>query len=100
DHPGTTEPLHGNLVDGAARGDEMPRRIEVGSHVIRGLDVLRVDAVLRLALDVLDLERRIVGPEGNFLVERLREIVGPHAELRTGRIRPGPARRRETARVG
>src|SRR6185369_1896543 len=94
DHPGTTEPLHGNLVDGAARGDEMPRRIEVGSHVIRGLDVLRVDPVLRLALDVLDLERRIVGPEGDLLVERLREIVGSHGNS----VRRDQTRARSTAR--
>ena len=46
-------------------------RVEVRAHVIRRHDVLRVDAVLGLALDVLHLERRIVGPERKLLVQRL-----------------------------
>ncbi len=54
-----------------AAGHEVTRRVEVGPHVVRRLDVLCVDAVLGLALDVLDLERWIVGPERGVLVERL-----------------------------
>ena len=69
------EPLERDLVDGHAVGDEVARRVEVGAHVVRGHDVLRVDAVLGLALDVLDLERRVVGPERDFLIERLRQVV-------------------------
>ena len=46
----------------------MAWRIEVRPHVVRRHDVLRIDAVLDLALDVLDLERRVVRPEeGSWL---------------------------------
>ena len=63
DHARTAQPLDRNLVDRHALRDEVARRIEVRAHVVRRLDVLRVDAVLGLALDVLHLERRVVRPE-------------------------------------
>ena len=64
-------------------GDEVARRVEVRAHVVRGLDVLRVHAVLGLALDVLHLERRVVRPERHLLVQRLRQVVDLHAALLT-----------------
>jgi hypothetical protein len=72
------EPLNGNLVDRPAVSHEVTRRIEVRPHVIRRHDVLRVDAMLGLALDVLHFERRIVRPEGKLFVQRLGEIVNFH----------------------
>src|SRR5881398_796693 len=56
----------------------MTRRVEVGTHVVRGHDVLSVHAVLRLALDVLHLERRVVGPEGAALVQGLGQVIELH----------------------
>ncbi len=79
-------------------GDEMPRRVEVRAHVVRRHDVLRVDAVLGLALDVLHLERRIVRPERKLLVQRLRQIVDLHSWLPSsaGPIRANAARAART----
>ncbi len=78
DNAGSVTPFDWNLIDCFAFGDKVTRRIEMRAHVIRCHDVLRVDALLRLALDVLDLERRIKGPERTILVEGLREIVDFH----------------------
>ena len=44
--PGPQQPLDRDLVDGLAVGDEVARRVEVRAHVVRGHDVLGVDAVL------------------------------------------------------
>jgi hypothetical protein len=62
------EPVERELVDGLAIGDEVARRIQMRAHVIAGHDVLGVDAVLALALDVLDLEGRVERPERGVLV--------------------------------
>src|SRR5207247_753358 len=56
----------------------MARRVEVGAHVVRGHDVLRVHAVLGFALDVFHFGGRIVGPKGAPLVQGLGEIIQLH----------------------
>ena len=71
----TAEPLDRDLVDRHPGGHEVTGRIEMRAHVVRRHDVLRVDAVLGLALDVLHLERRVIRPEAALFVERLRQIV-------------------------
>jgi hypothetical protein len=43
--------------------------------VIRRLDILRIDSLLRLALNIFDFKWRIEGPEGTVLVQVLREII-------------------------
>jgi hypothetical protein len=78
DDAGAAQPFERQLVDRLSRGDEMAGRVDVRAHVIRRLDVLRVDAVLRLPLDVFHLEGRIVRPERAAFVERLRQIVEFH----------------------
>src|SRR5215216_1085081 len=55
DHSRSIAPFNWNLINCFAFGNEMPRGIEVCAHMIGRLDVLRVDTVLRLALDVLHL---------------------------------------------
>ena len=42
----TAEPFHRNLINRAAGGHEVPRCVEMGPHVIGGLDILRVDSML------------------------------------------------------
>ena len=71
--PGVIVDLSGAMSEYEIYTPQMiEERVEVSAHVVGGHDVLRVDAVLGLALDVLDLERRIVRPEGHLLVQRLR----------------------------
>ena len=79
DHPGPVKPVERDLVDRHPAGHEMPRRIEVGADVVRGHDVLRVHAVLGFPFYVLDLERRIIGPERDVRVQRLRQVVQLHS---------------------
>ena len=78
DHARPAQPLDGISSIVMPAGDEVARRVEVRAHVVRRHDVLRVDAVLGLALDVLHLERRVVRPEGDLLVQRLRQVVDFH----------------------
>ncbi len=74
-------PLDGDFVDCFAAGEEVARAVEVGSDVDGALDVLGVDTVLGLALEILDLEGRVIGPEGGVDAERLREVVELHLSL-------------------
>src|SRR5260221_14729516 len=62
DHTRSVTSFNGNLVNGFAFSYEMPRRIEMLAHMVRSLDVLRVDAMLRFAFDVLHLKWWIEGP--------------------------------------
>ena len=50
----------------------------MGAHMVGRLDVLCIDAMLRLPFDVLHFEWRVVRPEIDVLVEGLRQIVGFH----------------------
>src|SRR6266536_771598 len=71
DHTRTVTPFNRDLVNRLAFGHKMPRRIEMCSHMVRCLDILRVDSMLRFTLDVLHLKRWIEGPERAILVEVL-----------------------------
>lgn len=50
----------------------------MGAHVVGALNVLRVNAVLRLALEVLHFKGRIERPERAVLVQVLGEVVEFH----------------------
>src|SRR3990172_989177 len=60
----TVTPFNRDLVNGLAFGHKMTRCIEVRAHMVRCLDILRVDPMLRFAFDVLHFKRRVEGPEG------------------------------------
>src|ERR1700752_3338468 len=71
DYTRSVTPLNGNLVNCFAFGHKVPRRIEVRSHVIRSLNILRINSMLRFALDVLHFKWRIKGPERAISIEVL-----------------------------
>ena len=75
------EPFQRYLVDGLALGDEMAGRVQMRAHVVGGLDILGIDALFRLAFDVLDFEGWIERPERTVLVEGLGEVVKLHRVL-------------------
>src|SRR5207245_8978958 len=77
----------------------MARRVEVGAHVVRGHDVLRVHAVLGLALDVFHFEGRIVGPERRAFVKGLRQVVERHGASVAYSAEPARSSARVKARL-
>src|SRR5207253_10175009 len=76
----------------------MARRVEVGAHVVRGHDVLRVHAVLGFALDVFHFEGRIIGPERRAFVEGLRQVVELHGASGAYSAEPARSNARANAR--
>src|SRR6266498_2473783 len=82
DHTRTVTPFNRDLINRLAFGHKMPRRIEMCSHMVRCLDILRIDSMLRFPLDVFHLNRRVKRPERTILVEVLGKIVDfGHGEL-------------------
>ena len=63
DHARPVAPLNRDLVNGLAVGHKVARRVQVRAHVVGGHDVLGVHPLLRFALDVFHLERRVERPE-------------------------------------
>src|SRR6476661_5423741 len=78
DHTRAVAPLNRDLVNRLAFGHKMTRCIEMCAHVIRRLNILRVDAMLRFALDVFHFKRWIKRPERTILIEVLRKVVDFH----------------------
>ena len=72
---GAIEPFQWQLVDGLAIGDKVLGRIQVGAHVVGGLDILGIDAMFRFALEVFHFKGRIEGPKRAVGIERLRKVV-------------------------
>src|SRR5687767_1624804 len=63
DHARAIAPLDGNLINCLAFSHKMTWRVEMRTHMVRRLDVLGIDSMLRFALDVLHFKRRIKRPE-------------------------------------
>src|SRR6266540_4331223 len=63
DNSRSVAPLDGNLVNRFPFRHKMPRRIEMCTHVVGSLNILRVNPLLRLALDIFHFKRWIEGPK-------------------------------------
>ncbi len=71
DHAWSVAPLDGNLVNGLAFGHKMARRIQMRAHVVRCLDILSVDSMLRFTFDIFHFKRWVEGPERTILIQVL-----------------------------
>ena len=72
DHSWSITPFNRDLVNRLAFSHKMPRRIEMCAHMVGCLNVLRVDAMLRFAFDVLHFKRWVKRSERTVLIEILR----------------------------